>query len=244
MQKQIPILMSTPMVQATLDGRKTMTRRIVKHRISYEANSSGRTDLNAFGVLDGNSNYILDKNAVPLTLADISCPYGKVGDILWVRESFRKYYNVDEDGYTNWDKEIIDYCADGLEPLNMVDGDGFQMYNKDGTEKMVPNKPGIHMPKAACRIWLEIIDIRVERVSDITEEDAKAEGVETYKDGYKAYGWYPKEIGVVDCVCTTAIKSFWYLWKSINGEESWLDNPWVWVISFKVLSTTGKPESL
>jgi hypothetical protein len=97
-------------------------------------------------------------------------------------------------------------------------------------------KPSIHMPKEAARIWLEVTEVRVERLHDITEEDAIAEGVEKLNNWWKDY---TSDQDAYDM--QTAMCSFDSLWKKINGEESWNENPWVWVVSFKVLSTTGKP---
>jgi hypothetical protein len=87
-------------------------------------------------------------------------------------------------------------------------------------------KPSIHMPKIASRIWLMIEDIRVERVQDISEQDCRAEGV--------SRGYWPSEE-------SWGKYGFEDLWVLINGEESWNTNPWVWVVKFKVLSTTGRP---
>ncbi len=114
--------------------------------------------------------------------------------------------------------------------------------------------PSLFMPKAAARIWLEITDIRVERLQGITEEDAKAEGVDTCFDksskyydeyDYKNYTWHGA--GGDDSFSgysntANAKESFHSLWLKIKGPDSWYQNPWVWAISFKVLSTTGRPE--
>lgn len=226
MKKEYPILFSTPMVQAILEGRKTQTRRIVKPQ----------------PILDEDSGYVYDGKHRELYKNDIHhqdwriaftndwCRY-KVGDLLWVRESFRKYLHVDEDGFTNQNDTRIDFAADKNEAIPMSDADGFQMFNKKGEEVFVPWKPSIHMPKSDARIWIEIESIRVERAQDIREEDAQAEGViKSTSDKYDRQ--------------LSARQSFETLWASINGEESWHANPWVWVVSFKVLSTTGKPENL
>ncbi len=213
--KQIPILFSTPMVQAILDGRKTQTRRLIKPQPN--------------GALhDVNMGY-WSEFPDNLKHAYIKCPYGKPGDVLWVRETYRHYMELESE------KRIVEYAADGAaEQLPLCDGDGFHIFNKDGSEKMVPWIPSIHMPKSACRIYLQITDIRVERLQDISEEDAKAEGVLYYGDesgDYKDYTYndvYGDDWGV-----TTAKKSFGTLWESINGPESWNANPWVWVISFE-----------
>jgi hypothetical protein len=95
-------------------------------------------------------------------------------------------------------------------------------------------KPSIFMPKAACRIFLEITDVKVERLQDISEEDAINEGVELLPNN--RYKYYLSEY--FDCI--NAVHSFQTLWKSINGAESWEANPFVWAIEFKQIT---KPEN-
>lgn len=189
-----PILFSAPMVRAILDGRKTQTRRVVKPQpvdrgggslsISYAAGKMNHM---------GPAGFMLEK------LAQYGCPYGKTGDLLWVRESFAK----DCDGYVY--KATCPWW-DGL----------------------VKKKPSIHMPRSASRITLEITDVRVERLQDISDEDALEEGVtetEFYENAERKVSagapWPAERLAFAD------------LWQSINGTESWAANPWVWVISFK-----------
>lgn len=204
--KESPILFSTPMVQAILADRKTQTRRIMKRQPD------------ARGVRTTNVMFE-DWHGV-----EIKFPYGRVGDVLWVRET---------------------WCKIPQGP----DSFGAYLYKSMGDEPYGKWKPSIHMPKSASRIWLKITDIRVERLQDIGEEDAKAEGVEYCENGFygphKSPGYRNyfktdiqgkhKDIGP----CTTAVASFKTLWEVINGSESWEANPWVWVISFERIE---KPE--
>lgn len=241
MIKEIPILFSTPMVQAILYGRKTMTRRIVKpqprklqpgmipapiaiHPDDYEWPNRGSFQCTTVSCKKNGPDNWIEENSK-----------WKVGDVLWVRESGwvdnnympslndpHLFWKADYDNYPEWQKVLI----------------------RDHTDKF----PSIHMYKVFSRIWLEVTNIRVERLHDISEEDAKAEGVQRdtilhhvrYKDYYadaSGYGHPDVDFPTV----STAIESFISLWFKINGEESWNANPWVWVIEFKVLSTTGKP---
>ena len=94
------------------------------------------------------------------------------------------------------------------------------------------------MPKAISRIWLEITDVKIERLHDITEGAALAEGVELEVFNK------PKLNHRLEVLGASYITSFIRLWSQINGAESWDKNPWVWAIEFKVLSTTGKPSDL
>jgi hypothetical protein len=149
--KEHPILFSTEMVKAILDGRKIMTRRLLKQELPIGTKWHQ--------VYDGELLYrIVDSKAVH-TLC--KCPYGKVGDILWVRETFLFY----SDENTN---DAILYKA---EPHAQEFSHGLF----EGKPKW---KPSIFMPKEACRIWLEITNIKVERLQDISPHNACEEGVE------------------------------------------------------------------
>ena len=143
------------------------------------------------------------------------CPYGKIGDRLWVRESFR---------LSTWDDcSCYEMCSCKI---------GAPMYSADfnGDKDWGPWKPSIHMPRSASRINLEIKNIKVERLQDITEKDAQAEGI--YWDNFcpsgVLSGWCP---GAFD----SPIEAFVDLWQSINGPESWSENPFVWVVEFKTV---------
>ncbi len=142
------------------------------------------------------------------------CPFGQPSDVLWVRETF--CYNED-DGLSSEFSYKADYPkANGW-------------------------TPSIHMPKAAARIFLEITDVRVEHLHDISEEDAISEGVERMHHGFKKYTpHFTHKAGVIGVCYSNAKSSFESLWKSINGEQSWDENPWVWVVEFK---TIDKPQN-
>lgn len=222
--KEIPILFSSAMVQAILAGRKTMTRRIKGLNVLNEWPSSW--------VHDGSKMYVNDKGQLMFRFwnsnddrrIEIPCPYGKPGDILWVRETI---YQNGELG--------LNYVADN----EQIDEEIIPVDHKPYRNYAFCNIPCIHMPKWAARIWLEVTDIKVERLQDITEEDAIKEGVEELPFGFNIIvnQQYLYTGG-------TAKESFSLLWKEINGAESWDANPWVWCISFNVLLTTGKPELL
>lgn len=251
MQKEIPILFSTDMVRAILAGNKTQTRRVIKNHpctiYDWDNDPNVYTEdmyhtyetfiSEATGKLEGPEWLVRNGDGdCEDTLGQ--CPYGKVGDLLWVRETWRKYFPCDGNGFTDFSSPVIEYAADNPEPQYMVDGDGFQMYNKDGSEKFIPFKPSIHMPKEAARIWLQVTDIRVERLKDISIQGCISEGIEGENRimGFKDYT-KPEAIPYLN-----AYNSFCSLWSSINGPDSWQANPWVWVVCFKVLSTTGKPQ--
>lgn len=231
-QKQLPILFSTQMVQAIMAGRKTMTRRIVKPQpnengISFMKNPP----------LDWEQIYKEEWKPWKLETEEgesisLKCPYGQPGDILWVRETF---------AYTQFafDKSLIGIGEYGIQGSEIYKSDE---ENSDWDGKW---KPSIFMPKDACRTWLEITNVRPERLQDISEEDAISEGIYDGKMHFEELCNIPKNQIASDSKkwfdyfyskdyrMTKAKHSFETLWQSINGEQSWDANPWVWVISFK-----------
>lgn len=213
--KERPILFSAPMVRAILEGRKTVTRREVKKRAALDCLAAGFEP--AFLALPGN--------------ADL-CPYGKSGDRLWVRETwYCDHFDVQQGPY--------------LQPADMTDLDearenGDLVYAADGLtpyEQDQPKwKPSIHTPRWVSRILLEITDVRAERLQDISEKQALAEGIVDVAfrpdDGWPICTGYM--VGPDDGktgLQTTAAKAFEGLWDSVGGD--WSTNPWVWVVEFK-----------
>lgn len=198
------------MVRAILEGRKTHTRRFLKNQPRIDPQTGDWLWVYPDG---SESVYPLDKWAkIQIRL---HCPYGKVGDRLWVRETL--FYSEHAG--------VWSYQADNEEIE-------IQFRSK---RKVIPS---IHMPRAASRIMLEITDICIERLNDISEEDAKMEGVQPFAQGAEETVWRDymaeKKAGRVSKYgCSTAKKSFESLWESINGKESWELNPLVWVITFK-----------
>ena len=180
--------MNGAMVRATLEDRKGQTRRILKaiNHDSFEAFTAA--DPSGFWGFDAKNNPVLC----------VHCPYGEVGDRLWVRETFA----------TAHDNPCI---ADAGTVYRATDPDWGQM---EGFRW----KPSIFMPRALSRITLEITGVRVERLQDISPEDAIAEGI-TLGDCKR------NNCGSVSC--------FRMLWESINGPGSWAANSWVWVIAFE-----------
>lgn len=183
-----------------------------------------------------------------LSTAGLSGPYKspyKKGDIIYVRETWQKVMDPDT-------QEIsVRYAADNPDPIYECDGDGFQVFNKDGSEKIIGWRPSIHMPKEAARIWLEVTDVRVERVKDIKEEQARLEGVQILgdrwmKENFVEYHvewvkWSLSDLGIEHAPAPPTMRDrFEKLWVSIYGQPSW-DNDYVFVNSFKILSTIGKP---
>lgn len=218
-----PILFSAPMVQALLAGRKSQTRRIMKpqpHPGRFGPNHPTSPDgiIGPMpGALGGGDYHAWDGPLATACLtktgvyvATNQCPYGQPGDLLWVRETWAGHIMWDGVRYEN-DPEgsCIWYRADGSCRGGCVDGQRGKQW-----------RPSIHMPKWASRLTLMITDVRVERLQDISEADAIAEGVQ---NSLHLQG------GRLAC------ENFAHLWWTINGDGSWEANPWVWVISFEVI---------
>ncbi|EMR3909680.1 hypothetical protein APB31_28140 [Pseudomonas aeruginosa] len=195
--RERPILFNDQMVRAILEGRKTVTRRVVKPQPDF---LGSMVDPNTpFKTLDAGLH------------ARITCPYGEPGDRLWVREAWAADAQVDAIAPSDLSQgEPIWYPAD-----LSVRQTGCSMISKGRV------RPSIHMPRWACRILLEITAVRVERLQDISNDQAIAEGIDTHPMGFYGNG------------CITAGGAFLELWESINGDGRWADNPWVWVIEFK-----------
>ncbi|MFJ5469432.1 hypothetical protein [Pectobacterium carotovorum] len=197
--KERGIIFNGEMVRATLSERKTQTRRIV----TPQPDEDGLARLRGGPWMDTSERVY-------------RCPHGEVGDRLWIRETSGLQIRRDALGGTG---EFRVYRASNPDAIRY----------KTASGEIVPIKwiPSIHMPRHASRILLEITDVRVERLNDISEQDAIAEGLERYNDdGIVYYGPY----GHGDCRPEIAFSD---LWQSIYGAESWDANPWCWAITFK-----------
>lgn len=221
--KERPILFSAPMVRALLEGRKTVTRRVM----NLQPDDDASVTVEAYDVSVTNQQGYQEAGAEIFGAwwrdgeIGCKCPYGGPGDRLWVRETwYCDHFEVQKGPY--------------LQPADMHDldqsrEDGELVYAADGVapyEQEQPTwKPSIHMPRWASRILLEIIDVRIERLQDITYEDAVAEGV--YRDCSRA--WTATEEGGP---CHKYPEpAFRDLWISTGGD--WDANPWVWVVEFR-----------
>jgi hypothetical protein len=211
-----PILFSGPLVRAILAGRKTQTRRVLVPR------NAGA--MLAFEPLlyDQLSPAALVEGAKRRLLSCYS-PYGQAGDRLWVRESF----DIDRDFDDMSPSEALAHCKahDHLPGVRYA-ADGISAESW-ATHPWGKPRPSIHMPRWASRIDLEVTEVRIERLQAITEEDARAEGVEPFPLDPEGDCW-------TDGKHRTA---FNYLWGEINGwtgPKAWDANPWVWVVSFRV----------
>lgn len=221
-----PILFNGAMVHAVLAGRKSQTRRVVKPqpggwideahgfqfrgRAAYDLENPDTDQIVGFGFQDD--------------LKLWRSPYGKPKDRLWVRECWNLFDSMGNE----WPR------GGGL-PKSLPDG-WHVCYGEESPrdgQGVFPWRPSIHMPRWASRIALEVTHVCVEQVQDISEDDACAEGVE---------GLYLR-VGTSKGYFASSKAAFRHLWRSINDDRegcSWSDNPWVWVIEFKLIEGGGK----
>lgn len=209
--KEHPILFSGAMVRAILEGRKTQTRRMLKWQPANDDKPLAVEMFNPTKV-DKNGEEYPGQEVFGAYGDDwgLPCPYGQPGDRLWVRETWST-------------KKITPFIA-------------IPIYAATGDKAPGHWKPSIHMPRKYSRIILEITSVRVERLQDIGEEDAFAEGVQipAYKtDGGEIRGLIPLSGHKRIPKACTGREFYATLWDDINGAGSWDKNPWVWVVEFK-----------
>jgi hypothetical protein len=186
-----PILFSGPMVRAILDGRKTQTRRVVKFPNGHQPPKFGDNAATIMGALRW---------------------YAQPGDRLWVRETLKAN-----------DKGEWYYAADNAPIAFHRDDPRFWQaimwvwaHHKDEADTCV----SIHMPRFLSRLTLEIVNVRVERLQEISAENCMAEGIDATK---------------LENTVTAPRLRFYNLWESINAKRApWASNPWVWVVEFRV----------
>lgn len=210
--KERPILFKGPLIRAILEGRKAQTRRIVNPQPPAGADRHCWFNAPLYGW-----------TAQPEPAADwhvVRCPYGVPGDRLWVRETWglvRFYTDPDTghvDSWDDWTGPIPRGCPPGRAVMYRADQD----LDECKYDRGFGWRPSIHMPRWASRILIDVLEVRVERVRDITEADAIAEGSPLKSGSYHHATWFRG------------------LWDEINGRRpgcSWADNPWVFVITFR-----------
>jgi len=220
-----PIIFSGWSIRRILADKKTQTRRIVKPQPDHVLHE-GKT-----AVVETPIEVVEDWHLVEKTHADngsvfvdeIECPYGRPGDRLWVREAFR-----------------LPKTADDISPSEYLDQSGLTDYNTEADRKPHGNgpypdfpgwgrkRPSIFMPRELCRLRLRVENVRVERVQEISAEDALNEGISDCEHQDTP----PHDIRVDGQWCATPIDAFAALWDSIHGDGAWEENPFVWCVEF------------
>lgn len=208
--KERPILFNAAMVNAILAGRKTQTRRVIPYSYLLIGDDAGYPD---YGFVDTNGREVC---------AYSKCPYGKPGDRLWVREAHRAcdHFEIGT---------CVEYRADNvvIKPEWPDTQTGWKWEQDANATDWESWRPSIHMPRWASRISLDVTRVRVQRLRDISEEDAQAEGCPGVAFGRGSCG----DEGVLPT------DQFIPLWDSINAKRGfgWDTNPWVWVIEFRAI---------
>lgn len=201
-----PIRFYAPEVRALLAGTKTQTRRVVKPQPEWTEPDT------AWQYGDGHSGlcwYAYSDEYPEEGALNYRCPYGQPGDRLWVRETWG---DMALPGYS----PVYAYRADPESGEGWAVPPGFRW------------RPSIHMPRRASRITLEITGVRVERLQDISADDAKDEGISEFIGG-----WWCEHDDAEQIAGMTPQEGYRHLWERINGPGSWDANPWVWVVEFK-----------
>ncbi|WP_286952302.1 MULTISPECIES: hypothetical protein [Brevundimonas] len=215
--KERPILFSGPMVRALLDGRKTQTRRVVK---------GPHFQPDAVKPNDGGGVRVFSRGR-EVQLQRVACPYGVIGDRLWVREAWAP---VPATAYRH---------SEGVQQVVNPDDPYLAAIFAAGWDRSIPKwKPSIHMPRWACRLVLEITEVRVERLLDCSDADAQAEGLQWVTPGMWSVDRSLPIIG------DDARQVYFELWDHINGAGAAEANPWVWAVSFRVLSDEERQASI
>jgi hypothetical protein len=204
-RKLIQMLFSPEMARANMEGRKTETRRIVKPASGWDVN------WHVAQAKDSPGRYCM-RCGTQYSLPYFKCPYGEPGDVMWMREGYvPHYFDGGTHGYmADWNSTAAEYV------------------------KQPKWKPNIHMPLSACRFFAEISEVRVERLQDISQEEARNEG--TYPAPHRAHHeckqWKDPMHNFRDCFSC----GYKLLWIKINGGKSWIENPWVWVVKYRRLA--------
>ncbi|RYG37034.1 hypothetical protein EON81_07920 [bacterium] len=223
------------MVQSILAGDKSETRRLNGLDFVNEAPSTWTFDRMVRGakLLEGSpdaaSFWRSEEDPPCIRRANLKCPYGAVGDFLWVRETW--FDNVQLEDAVK--RPMLDDNRPRI--LYRADGEIFDQ-TEESFEKGEGWKPSIHMPRWASRILLKVTDVRVERLQSISGEDVTAEGVKTIGEAMWGRRWH---LGAPPKAIEDARDLYRQLWEKINGKGSWDANPWVWVVSFEVVDQKG-----
>jgi len=219
--KERPALFNDEMVRAILEDRKTVTRRAIKPQPPEGHKWRGWVIDSTCSKEIGSASW--DEGGGPLrrNATYARCPYGQPGDQLWVREAWEADSQLGAVAPRDLSRgEPIRYPADGA-------------VRQAGCSMIAPGKtrPSIHMPRWASRILLEVIDVRVERLQDISDKEIEAEGIDldALADGQDRYDMCHAGSGADG---RPTLRTAWRnLWESTGGD--WDANPWVWVVSFK-----------
>lgn len=237
--KSRPILFSAPMVRAILDGSKTQTRRVAK-LVKTLPDGQGWDALQKPGtrtclpLVDGQFQYKPYGGAPWEPYPNIAeyCPYGQAGDTIWVREEHYRFGHWEpvvgvktKTGRQKW-AFVPDHGGCSFDPPALFRKG---MHSKDPYTKTWHKRLARFMPRWASRITLEITGVRIERLQEISDEDAIAEGIHAFGNGY----YHTRPTAPTEDHFNSAVMAYRDLWGSINGPGSWEKTPFVWIVEFR-----------
>ena len=230
--KERPINLKAHEVLAILDGRKTQLRRVVKPQPSNSHLFQGWVLDSTSGNDIGKAAWAIGNGPLMQDVVRVRCPFGQVGDRLWGRETWM--YLLGDDN-----RDQCSYRADAPSVS----------FDSEARDYGLKWRPPINMPRSASRILLEVASVKVQRLHDISEADAQAEGIKALsKDGRTVkygvpdrdglpgnddYGWHWHNW------LSSAVLAYRQLWDQINGYGLWEENPWVWVVEFRRINKKG-----
>jgi hypothetical protein len=224
--REKPILFSGEMVKAILDGRKSQTRRIVKPQPGNRQYIFGPLNVS----MASHSFWLADETEDPLDGVNIKCPYGKPSSILWVRETHAIVADLNASHQDSTWEARVKYKADGeSQSISAMNEDWRESYSPPGNGYRSP----IHMPKWASRITLEVTEVRVERLQEISGTSLILEGVLPADQWTMPTVAAEPESSLHGDYSRAALECFKATWDRINGAGSWSANPFVWAITFK-----------
>ncbi|WP_340529494.1 hypothetical protein [Cupriavidus necator] len=237
--REYPILFTGAMVRAILEGRKRQTRRLWKMPCGL--------DWYVSGCMRGEETGDIHDPATSWWghVEEMACPHGQAGDRLYVREAWRTTEDLDpySGGHIGVMSQVAGYTTPWAPIQYEADGWRSRWEHTSTPPHAADPNPGRYrharfMPRWACRLLLEITGVRAERLQEISETDAIAEGIRPYKDGWERFHPDP-----ADAEHTGATKdprlAYKGLWEQINGAGAWDVNPWVWVVEFRPLEAGG-----
>lgn len=232
--KERPINLKSHEVLAILQGRKTQLRRVVKPQPSNSHLFQGWVLDSTSGNDIGKAAWAIGNGPLMQDVVRVRCPFGQVGDKLWVRETWKTAKKLDARKPSEFSGWPVKYVADYTLGTILGDTSGVQ-------------RPSSHMPREASRILLEVVSVRVERLQGISEEDAFSEGIERIEEhSWSAKGATPlgtfrgmDEWSDTEPFWTDATDAYRSLWEIEHGLDSWNANPWVWVVEFKRIDERG-----
>jgi hypothetical protein len=229
-----PIIFSPPMVSAIMNGKKTVTRRIVK---TPGRMAAARHDMPSHP-RSGEQSVETAVHA-PHEFAQEACPYGQPGDRLWLKERFYAFgywENRFNQQHPREEWHFIDQTHAGGHDYQFTKPAGYVKKHRADDRPAWWLRPSLFMPRRASRIDLEIVGVHMERLRDITDDQAQAEGFSPLYNGM--HGYYLNHLPTPNVgMSVTAVIAFAVYWQSLNGKNSWEENPWVWVVGFRRITS-------